>query len=119
MERELVPLASAVFKSKRHDTGFSPEITFTPPAGTTWDLAEAGVVAKFIARTPDSATPKIMGNAVVTGSWTVRYDPKPADVDTIGAFDVEVSIVRANGKQVTMPTEGWLSWVIGPDLDDA
>lgn len=112
-------MSSAVFKSKRHDDGISPEMTFTPPAGLTWDLSEDGIAVKFIARLPDANAPKINAAAVVTGPWTVRYDPIPDDVDTIGAFDVEVEITRADGKKITLPTEGFLSWVIGTDLDDA
>lgn len=112
-------MPSQVFQSKRHDTATSPQPTFTPPAGLDWDLTEAGLTATFIARLPDSATPKIEAAAAVVGPWTVRYDPVPADVDTIGAYDVEVEIVRANGKKLTLPTVGWLSWVIGPDLNDA
>jgi hypothetical protein len=112
-------MPSNVFKSKRHDTGISPEVTFTPPAGLTWDLTEAGIAAKFIARLPNAPNPKINGAAVVTGPWTVRYDPVPADVDAIGTYDVEVQITRSNGKKITLPTEGFLSWVIGTDLDNA
>lgn len=111
-------MPSNVFNSKRHDTGISPEPVFTPPAGVPWDLNEAGISARFIARLPKANAPKISGSAVVTGPWSVRYDPTPTDVDTIGAYDVEVEITRANGKKVTLPTVGFLSWVIGTDLDD-
>jgi hypothetical protein len=112
-------LASPIFKSKRHDTGMSPEMTFTPPAGVTWDLTEAGLTVKFIARLPDALAPKMNGTAVVTGPWTIRYDPTTTDVNTIGAYDVEVEITRSNGKKITLPTEGFLSWIISTDLDDA
>lgn len=111
-------MPSNVFKSKRHDTGISPEPIFTPPTGLAWDLSETGIAAKFIARLPNASEPKMIGSAEVTGPWSVRYDPTPTDVDTIGAFDVEVEITRANGKKITLPTEGFLSWVIGTDLDD-
>lgn len=112
-------MPSQVFQSKRHDTAVSPQSTFTPPAGIDWDLQEAGLTATFIARTPDATEPKIQAAAAVVGPWTVRYDPTATDVDTIGAYDVEVEIVRANGKKLTLPTTGWLSWVIGPDLNNA
>lgn len=112
-------MPSQVFQSKRHDTATSPQPTFTPPVGLDWDLLEEGIVATFIARLPDDPTPKIKAPAVVIGPWTVRYDPIPTDVNTLGAYDVEVEVVRANGKKLTLPTIGWLSWVIGPDLDDA
>ena len=112
-------MATNVFKSKRHDTGMSPQVTFTPPTGLTWDLEEAGITARFIARLPAATAPKITGTAVVTGPWSVRYDPGPEDVDTIGAYDVEVEITRANGRKLTFPTEGFLSWVIGTDLNNA
>jgi hypothetical protein len=118
MEQERAALPE-VFESKRHDTGISPELTFTPPAGVTWDLTEAGLTVKFIARLPDAPTPKINAAAVVTGPWTVRYDPTATDVDTIGAYDVEVQATRSNGKKFTMPTVGFLQWVIHPDLDNA
>jgi len=54
--------------------------------------------------------------------WTVRYDPVPADVDTIGAYDVEIEVIRPNGKKVTFPTDepsepGSLAWRIGTDLN--
>ena len=107
-----------VFKSKRHDDGVSPPLTFTPPAGVAWDLEEAGVTAKFIARLPSSPNPKMVGTAAVTGPWSVQYDPTPEDVDTIGAYDVEVEVTRANGKKITLPTVGYLQWVIAADLDD-
>ena len=112
-------MPSQVFESKRHDTAVSPRVTFTPPAEVDWDLQEAGIVAVFIARLPAAPAPKIIGQAEVTAAWAVRYDPNPEDVDTIGAYDVEVEITRANGKKLTLPTKGWLSWVIGPDLDDS
>ncbi len=112
-------MPSAVFKSKRHDTGISPVIDFTPPAGLTWDLTEAGIAAKLIARLPDAASPKINAAAVVTGPWQVRYDPAALDVDTIGAYDIEVQITRSNGKKITLPTNGYLSWVVSADLDNA
>lgn len=112
-------MPSNVFESKRHDTGLSPEPIFTPPEGVQWDLSEPGITATFIARLPKSAAPKIKGAAVVTGPWAVRYDPTAEDVDTIGAYDVEVEIRRSNGRKITLPTKGFLSWVIGTDLDDA
>lgn len=112
-------MSSPVFKIKRHDTGVSPVMTFTPPAGTTWDLSEAGIAVKFIARLPTANAPKINAAAVVTGPWTVRYDPLPVDVNEIGAYDVEVEIVRSNTKKITLPTEGFLSLVVAADLDDA
>lgn len=112
-------MPSQVFKSKRHDTGMSPEPMFTPPAGLSWDLEEAGITATFLARLPDAPAAKISGPAQVIGPWTVRYDPTPEDVDTIGAYDVEVEIVRSNGKKITLPTEGFLSWVIGTDLNNS
>lgn len=108
-----------VFKSKRHDTGISPQMTFTPAAEVEWDLEEAGIAAKFIARLPSSGSPKMNAAATVVGPWTVRYDPTETDVDAIGAYDVEVEITRSNGKKITLPTEGYLSWVIAADLDDA
>lgn len=108
-----------IFKSKRHDDGISPPLTFTPPVGVDWNLQEAGIAAKFIARLPSAPTPKMSGPATVTGPWSVTYDPTKSDVDTIGAYDVEVQITRANGKKITLPTVGFLQWVIGADLDDA
>lgn len=112
-------MPSDVFKSKRHDTGISPEIILNPPAGLTWDLNEDGITAKFIARANNSPNPKINSAAVVTGPWTVRYDPTPNDVDAIGNFDVEVEITRSNGKKITLPTVGFLTWSISTDLDNA
>lgn len=117
-------MPSQVFRSIRHDTGSSPQPTFTPPDGTNWDLTETGIVARFVARLPTSNTPKINAAAVVVGPWTVRYDPIAADVDTIGTYDVQVEVTRANGKKVTLPTvdpgePGSLTWRIGTDLDDA
>jgi hypothetical protein len=109
----------SVFKSKRHDTGVSPQITFTPPDGLSWDLTEPGITATFIARLPTAGAPKMNAAAVVTGPWSVTYDPTPTDVNTIGTYDVEVQIVRSNGRKLTLPTEGYLSWVISADLDDA
>lgn len=106
------------FYSKRHDTGISPVMVFTPPLGIDWNLQEAGIVAQFIARLPGSPTPKMTSPATVTGPWTVRYDPAPADVNTIGAYDCEVEITRSNGKKITLPTRGYRSWVIESDLDD-
>lgn len=108
-----------MFESKRHDTAVSPPLTFSPPPNLGWDLTEEGVTATFIARLPESSIPKIEAAAEVTGPWSVRYDPTPTDVDTIGAYDVEVEVVRANGKKLTLPTKGWLSWVIGPDLNNS
>lgn len=108
-----------MFKSKRHDTGVSPVIDFTPPVGVSWTLEETGMAVKLIARLPTSPTPKINATAVVVGPWSIRYDPTALDVDTIGSFDVEVQATRQNGKKVTLPTEGYLSWVITADLDDA
>lgn len=115
---------SQVFRSKRHDTGISPQLTFTPPLGTTWDLTESGIAVRFIARTSNSPNPKVNSPAVVVGPWTVRYDPVTADVDSIGVFDVEVQVTRGNGKTVTFPTvdpgePGSLTWRIGTDLDNA
>lgn len=112
-------MASAVFKSKRHDTGVSPVVDLTAPVGTTWNLQEAGIAVQFIARLPSAQNPKMTGAAVVTGPWQCRYDPTDTDVNTIGAYDVEVEITRSNGKRITFPTEGYLSWVITADLDDA
>ncbi len=112
-------MPSAVFKSKRHDDGISPVIDFTPPAGLTWDLTEAGIAAALIARLPDAASPKMNAAAVVTGPWQVRYDPTATDVNTIGAYDIEVQITRSNGKKISLPTNGYLSWVISADLDNA
>src|SRR5688572_16553062 len=99
MELGWLPMPSAVFKSKRHDTGVSPVVQFTPPVGVSWDLQEAGMTVKFIMRLPTSPTPKVNSTATVTGAWEVRYDPISTDVDTIGSFDVEVEALRSNGKK--------------------
>jgi hypothetical protein len=112
-----------VFRTKRHDTGISPELVLTPPEGVTWDLSENGLTARLIGRLNTSPTAKINAPVVVTGPWRVRYDPVPADVDTIGIYDVEVEVTRGNGKKVTFPTAdpgeaGSLTWRIGTDLDN-
>jgi hypothetical protein len=112
-------LASAVFKSKRHDTGISPVLDITPPAGVTWDLEESGVTVQFIARLEGDPAPKMIGAAVVTGPWQCRYDPTPTDVDEAATYDVEVEVRRSDNKPVTFPTVGYLKWEIEPDLDDA
>lgn len=114
-----VSLPSKVFKSKRHDTAVSPRPTFTPSEALDWDLMEPGVTVTFIMRLPGATVPKINAPATVVGPWTVRYDPEPEDVDTIGTYDVEVEAVRADGRKLTLPTEGFLNWTIGPDLDNA
>lgn len=111
-------MPSAEFKSKRHDTGVSLPIDFVPPEGLTWDLEEPGIVVTFIARLPTEPAPKVRAAVDVTGPWSVRYDPTPDDVDEIGSFDVECSAVRADGKQVTLPTVGFLKWTISTDLDN-
>lgn len=112
-------MSGPVFTSKRHDTAMSPVLLFAPPEGTIRSLTDTGVTVKFIARMPGETTPKIESPAVVLDTWTVRYDPTPTDVDTIGAFDVEVEALWADGKKATFPTEGFLQWVIVPDLDNA
>jgi hypothetical protein len=112
-------MPSQVFNSKRHDTGYSLAMTFTVPDDVTWNLSESGISVKFIARLPGSPTPKVNASAVVTGGWAVRYDPAPEDVNTIGAYDVEVEITRSNGKKLTLPTVDYLQWIIQPDLDNA
>lgn len=113
-------MSSPIFKSKRHDDGVSPEITVTPPPGLTFTLQEPGMTVFLIARLPAAPAYKMRGQAVVTGPWTVRYDPSPTDVDTIGTYDVEVSAVRSNGRQITFPTEKEknLKWIIDSDADD-
>lgn len=118
------PAPVRLFKSKRHDTLSSPALTLTPPTGTTWNLQEAGVTAKLIARLAGQPTPKINGSCVVTGPWTVRYDPTATDVNTIGLYDVEIEVTRANGKKLTFPTDDpgepeALQWRIGTDLNDS
>lgn len=115
---------SQVFRSTRHDTGVSPELALTPPVGVTWDLTEPGITAKVVARLPTDPTPKINATGVVSGPWKVRYDPIPADVDTIGTYDVQVQVTRSNGKKITFPTvdpgePGSLTWRIGTDLDNS
>lgn len=113
-------LPSNVFKSKRHDTAVSPSMTFTPPPGLEFTLLDPpGASAKFIMRLPKETAPKVNKPAVITGPWSVRFDPIAADVDTIGAYDCEVEVTFANGKKITLPTEGFLSWVIAADLDNA
>lgn len=113
-------LPSNVFKSKRHDTAVSPSMTFTPPPSVEFTLLDPpGATAKFIARLPKATEPKINKTAVITGAWSVRFDPAPEDVDTIGAYDCEVEITFANGKKLSLPTEGFLSWVISTDLNDS
>jgi hypothetical protein len=118
MER---PLPSQTFTSKRHDTAISLPLTFTPPPGLNWNLQSAGTTVKFIARLPQQGvtTPKIDKAAVVTGEWSVRFDPAAADVNEIGAYDVEVEVIRSDGRKVTLPTVGFLKWTIGPDLNNA
>lgn len=112
-------LASKVFKSKRHDTALSPSISFTPAQGLSFDLmSPAGATASLIARLPTQPEIKFKKPAVITGPWSVRYDPDPEDVAEIGSFDVEIEIILASGKKLTLPTEGYLSWVINPDLDN-
>lgn len=111
-------MPSTQFESKQYDTGVSLLISFTPPTGLAFDLLEAGMTAKFISRLPLTSLPKIESVAVITGAWQVRYDPIPTDVDTLGTFDVEVEFTRSNGKKVTMPTHGFLTWLIGPDLNN-
>ncbi len=119
---------SQTFRSVRHDTGSSPIATFTPPEGTEWDLTEPGIVARLVARLPGAATPKINGLAVVVGPWSVRYDPAPDDVNTIGVYDVQVEVTRADGKKITLPTadpadptetDRRLYWRIVTDLDNS
>lgn len=112
-------MPSQTFHSKRHDTAMSPTATFVPPDGLGFDLmTPAGSTATFIMRLPGSADVKFDKPAVVTGPWSVRYDPEPEDVDEIGAYDVEVEIVFPNNKKLTLPTVGYLHWVIEPDLDN-
>lgn len=110
---------SDTFTSKRHDDGVSPVITFSPPTGLDWDLTEAGLAGILIARLPDASAPSFTGPVVVTDAWQVRYDPQKTDVALIGTYDVEVEFTRSNGKQITLPTVGYLHWTIEPDLDDA
>lgn len=110
-------MPSTQFESKQYDTGNSPEMTFTPPTNITWTLQDAGTTVKFIMRLPFSSAPKIEATAVVTGPWTVRYDPIAADVNALGTYDVEVEVHRSNLKQLTLPTRGYLTWLIGPDLN--
>jgi hypothetical protein len=112
-------LPSAVFYSKRHDTGISPVLDLDPPDGVSWNLQEVGVVVQFIARLEGDPTPKMSGTAVVTGPWQIRYDPTSTDVDTAATYDVEVEVKRSNNKPVTFPTRGYLKWEIEPDLDNA
>lgn len=111
-------MPNIVFESKQYDTGSSPEVTFTPPIGTVWDLQEPGMVVTFIARLPGSASPKIEKLATVTGPWSVRFDPVAADVNALGTYDVEWECLRANMKKITLPTHGYLQWLIGPDLNN-
>ena len=118
---------SQTFHSIRHDTGSSPQATFVPPEGLDWDLTEAGLTVKLVARLPTANSPKINRAAVVIGAWTVRYDPIPADVNTIGTYDVQIEVTRADGRKITLPTadpadpsdERRLYWRISTDLDDA
>jgi hypothetical protein len=112
-------LPSPEFKSKRHDTAMSPVLTFTPPAGVTWNLQDVGTVATLIARLPTANAPKIKRTAAVVGPWSVRFDPTAEDVDTLGAYDVEVEVVRPDNKKITLPTVGFLKWTIAADLDNA
>lgn len=113
-------MASKVFKSKRHDTAVSPTATFTPADGLPFDLmSPGGATANFIVRLPKDAAPKFKKPAVITGPWSVRYDPVDTDVADIGLYDVEVEIILANGKKLTLPTEGYLQWQITADLDNA
>ncbi len=113
-------MPSPIFKSKRHDDAVSPEITFTPPPGLGFDLTEPDMTAIFILRLPTAPNPKARKPCVITGPWSVRYDPDPEDVDTIGTYDVEVSFTRSNGKQFTLPTEKEknLKWIIDSDADN-
>lgn len=114
---------SQVFRSIRHDTGSSPKLTLTPPEGATWNLQEVGVTVKLTARLAGDPTPKIDAAAQVTGPWEVTYNPVAADVNTIGTYDVQVTVTRSNGKPLTFPTAdpgepGSLTWRIGTDLDN-
>ena len=113
-------MPSQVFKSKRHDTAIALPMTFTPPAGLNWNLQTAGVTMRFIARLPNATSPKVVSTEVTaTAPWACQFAPVAADVDTIGSYDVEVEVTNSSGKKLTLPTEGWLSWVINPDLDNS
>jgi hypothetical protein len=114
---------SQQYRSIRHDTAIQLVITLTPYEGIGFNLQEAGLTVRLTARLPDAPTWKVNGAAAVLGPWLVGYDPAPGDVDTIGTYDVQVTAIRANGKQVTLPTvdpgePGSLTWRIGPDLDN-
>ena len=112
-------MASKVFKSKRHDTAISPTATFTPPQDLPFDLlTPAGSSVMAIVRLPSAPAVKFKKPAVITGPWTIQYNPDPSDVADIGAFDMEFEVTLPNGKKFTLPTEGFLQWVIQPDLDN-
>jgi hypothetical protein len=114
-------MASNVYESKRHDTRIRLVIDLTPPAGIDWDLTEPGMEATFIARLKTDPAPKVEAPAEISGPWQIAYEPTPEDVDTIGAYDVEVECVGSDGRKLTFPTKGstFLSWVIGTDLNDS
>lgn len=109
-----------VFTSKRHDTAVTAPLTLYPAEGVNWDLHEPGITVRLYARLPAPGSPlKMNGLCTVVGPWSITYTPTALDVDTIGAYDIEIEVRRADGRKVSFPTKGWLSWVIEPDLDNA
>ena len=118
--------------SKRHDTKRVLE-TNIGPAGLLTDrlaatLADPATVVSCIVKaanadgqTPSSGTPKVNSPAEIVDapSGHLRYSPVTADVDTSGTYLVEWEVVGPDGKPDTYPTDGYDTWLIVDDLDNA
>lgn len=106
----------ADFALKAHDTLPSIQATLAT-SGKDVDLAGASV--DFIMRAESGGIMKVNAPAVIVTptSGVVRYDWKPEDTDTPGAYRAEWEVHWPSGKIQTFPTRSYHTVEVLADLD--
>jgi len=99
---------------KRNDTNLKFTDTILVN-GLAADLTNSTV--SFVLRDQSSGV-AVKKTATVVGAMlgTVEYAPVIGDVSKAGTFSQEWEVVWQNGKQLTIPSSGYNTVVIDPDL---
>jgi hypothetical protein len=104
------------FSIKQNDREPVFRATVTQRDGTAVNLTGASVT--FVMRNRESKAIKV--NAAMTiddaTAGRVSYPWTALDTDTVGFYEAEIKIVLSGGKQLTVPTTGYLSGEVAARL---
>ena len=107
----------SLFTIKRGDRQPSFQVDLLDGTGAAIDLT--GCSVRFLMRAARAVAPKVAASAVIVDAafGTVRWDPEAGDTDRAGTYRAEWEVTLADGRLVTVPSDGYDTVLIVADLD--